>query len=218
MKKISALALSFIFGLAAALTILTAYIPHAGAAEISVPSNHSTIQGAINAAANGDVIIVEQGTYVENINFSGKAIIIRSANPNDPNVVATTIIDGGKSGSVVTFDTGEGNDSILQGITVRNGQADNGGGIYCNVSSPTISNCLINGNATNPPAQPPPPRERPPGPQPPPPPPEPDTGFGGGIFCKQSTPTITNCTIVNNSTAIIHTEYYQLYHCSQFHF
>ncbi len=174
MKKITVLALSFIFGLVAVLAILTAYIPHAGAAEISVPANHSTIQGAINAAANGDVIIVAPGIYVENINFSGKAITVRSTDPNDPAVVADTVIDGGGSDSVVTFKSGERNDSVLCGVTVRNGEANDGGGIYCSSnSSPTISNCTISGNSAS--------------------------SRGGGIYCLSSSPSITNCTISGNS-------------------
>ena len=87
---------------------------------ISVSPGES-IQAAIDdvTTVDGDVIIVDPGTYTENINFMGKAITIESTDPGDPDVVAATIIDGGQAGSVVTFATGEGNDSIIRGLTIR---------------------------------------------------------------------------------------------------
>ena len=39
---------------------------------LRVPGEFPTIQGAINAAANGATVLVAPGTYVENINFWGK--------------------------------------------------------------------------------------------------------------------------------------------------
>lgn len=84
---------------------------------------YTSIRAAITAANTGDTVLVHDGTYVENINFSGKAITVRSANG-----AAGTIIDGNASGSVVTFNSGEGSGSILDGFTIRNGSG-NGGGI-----------------------------------------------------------------------------------------
>lgn len=57
---------------------------------IHVPADQPTIQAAINAAANGDTVLVSDGTYKENINFKGKAITVASV--NGP---VTTTIDGG---------------------------------------------------------------------------------------------------------------------------
>ena len=71
-------------------------VPSTGlAADINVPDDQPTIQAAIGVASNGDVVIVAQGEYFENINFLGKAITVRSTDPTDPAVVAATIINGG---------------------------------------------------------------------------------------------------------------------------
>jgi len=83
---------------------------------INVPGDQPTIQGAINAASNGDTVLVAPGTYYENINFNGKAVTVTSS--RGPSV---TIIDGGQNGSVVTFDSGETMRSGLNGVAIQNG-------------------------------------------------------------------------------------------------
>src|SRR5215471_2526966 len=77
---------------------------------INVPGDQATIQGAINAANNGDTVLVAPGTYTENINFNGKAITVTSSVG-----AAQTIIDGGAKAPVVVFNTGEGFKSVLNG-------------------------------------------------------------------------------------------------------
>jgi len=131
---------------------------------------YSSIQDAIDAASDGETVLVGDGTYVENINFLGKAITVTSVNG-----AATTIIDGNAIDRVVTFNNGEEADSILQKFTIQNGYAinSNGGGILCSDSSPTIINCIIDDNRA---------------------------AWGGGIYCTNSSPVITNCTISNNYT------------------
>ena len=117
-----------------------------------VPGDYATIQAAIDAAVDGDTVVVAVGTYPENINFLGKAITVRSTDPDDDAVVDATIIDGQQSGTVVTFDSGEGPDSVLRGLTITNGRTygyDQGAGIQCRGASPTIEKNLIVANVAD---------------------------------------------------------------------
>ncbi len=130
------------------------------ATERLVPSQYPTIQTAINAADNGDTLIVGAGTYNENIDFMGKAITVRSSNPNNFETVKNTIINGRQRDCCVEFSTGESSNSVLEGFTLTDGAGTNvdysynngllsgqaGGGILCLNSSPTIRHCNITGN------------------------------------------------------------------------
>lgn len=134
---------------------------------------YATIQMAIDDpnTINGSTIWVAEGIYQEQIDFKGKSIALLSI--TDPN---KTIIDGNGSGPVVRFAAGE-NNAILYGFTITGGGLNQyGGGIYCSSSSPTITNCIITGNSSNP-----------------------YNGYGGGIYCYSSSPTITKCAISDNS-------------------
>ncbi len=126
------------------LTVL--FAPLSYAATIHVPADQPTIQQAINAAQNGDTVLVSPGTYNENINFQGKAITVASS--QGPGV---TTIDGGGSGSIVTFTSSEGATSVLKGFTITHGSASfGGGGIEVGSASPTIiNNRIINNTACN---------------------------------------------------------------------
>ena len=110
-------------------------------ATIRVPADRSTIQAAILASSTGDTILVSPGTYHERIDFSKKAVTLRSA--SGPSL---TIIDGGQAGPVVSFTQGEGAGSVIQGFTIQGGNSANeGGGINVQGSSPTIlSNWIVN--------------------------------------------------------------------------
>jgi hypothetical protein len=149
-----------------AVNLITAAAP----VTIHVPADQPTIQAAIDAAADGDTVLVSDGTYNENINFNGKAITVTSL--NGP---ATTTIDGGGIDSVVTFKTGEGAGSVLNGFTITHGNVSplEGGGIFVSSSSPTITNNVITANAAC-------------------------TG-GGGIAINFAAPLVQGNTINNNA-------------------
>jgi hypothetical protein len=158
------------------MVILFATGIEAQAAIRRVPTDYSTIQQAINASVNGDTVLVAPGTYVENINFLGKAITVTSeAGPE------VTLIDGNNAGSVVKFMSGEGPGSVLSRFTIRNGFAGfqiggNGGGIFVLQSSPTVIENIITSNFA--------------------------AFEGGGISIGGGTPTITLNQITNNRACI----------------
>jgi hypothetical protein len=101
----------------------------------SLPDLTAEIKDAINASMNGYIIVVRAGTYVENIDFLGKAITLKSEQGPD-----VTIIDGNLAGSVVPCQSGEDAASVLDGFTLTNGSAS---GMYNNYSSPTVTNCIF---------------------------------------------------------------------------
>ena len=113
---------------------------------IHVPADQPTIQAGINAAQNGDTVLVAPGTYNESIDFSGKAITVMSS--DGP---ATTIIDRGARTYTVRFQSGELRSSVIQGFTIQNGGKvpnffSSLGGIGMTDSAPTIVGNIITRN------------------------------------------------------------------------
>lgn len=132
--------------LAAYLLLLFGLIPSGIAQQtIHVPTDQPTIQAGINAAANGDTVLVAPGTYYENIDFKGKAITVTSSGG-----AAQTIIDGSFANPTVAFHSGETRDSILNGFTIQHGGIPNlfygDAGIYISLSAPSILNNTVTHN------------------------------------------------------------------------
>ena len=95
---------------------------------VRVPTDQPTIQAGIDAALEGDTVLVAEGTYIENINFKGKAITVSShfLIDSDTSHILNTIIDGSQpnhpdSGSVVFFVSKEDTNSVLYGFTITGG-------------------------------------------------------------------------------------------------
>ena len=65
-----------------------------------VPTDYATIQEAIIASEDRDTILVAPGTYQENINYSGKNIVIGSyyLTYSVDYFIEQTIIDGNQNG------------------------------------------------------------------------------------------------------------------------
>lgn len=131
----------------------------------------ATIQAGIDVAGEGDEVLIADGAYAgagnKDLDSGGKPITVRSAN-GDP---AACVIDCEYEGRGFYFYSGETAASIVQGLTIRNGTADCGGGVRCDNSSPTLINCTVVANAAN---------------------------EGGGLWCYGGSPTLTDCWITDN--------------------
>jgi len=125
------------------LSVILSSVAFAGTARTVCVSGcgYSTIQAAINASSDGDIVVVRPGTYTENIDFGGLDIEVTSQSCPEE-----TIIDGDASGSVVIFEDSETSAAILNGFTITNGSAAYGGGVHIDGASPTIKNCIITSN------------------------------------------------------------------------
>jgi len=147
---------------------------------LHVPADHTTIQSCIDAAVSGqDECVVAPGTYNETIDFLGKAITLRSSDGPEATIIDAT----GLNDSVITFKSGEGLDSVVEGFTITGGtgghhpNTHHGGGIYISHASPTIIDNIITKNHLG----------------------EDTEGYnGGGIYLNHSNALITNNTIEKN--------------------
>jgi len=157
----------FIFFL---ILLVTSILPD----HIFVPDQYPSVQSAIYAAAESDTIIVLPGTYYENIDYLGKEITIGSLFlfSQDSMYIEDTIIDGNQSGSVVTLNSGEGPNTKISGLTIRNGLADLGAGFYCYKICFDISDLHVHNNIAY--------------------------TDGGGLYSKTSDITMHNCLFENN--------------------
>ncbi|MBC8451410.1 MAG: hypothetical protein H8D72_01745 [Planctomycetes bacterium] len=122
-----------------------------------VPGTYATIQAAITAAAPGDTVLVQPGSYYEHdIRFLGKDLVVEST--GGPEV---TIVNAAFWGRGFVFDHAEGPGAVLRGFTIENGRAPNGawvpfglpglpgehgGGILIDSASPRIELCHFRWN------------------------------------------------------------------------
>ena len=129
------------------LLTVAAFATTAAAGTLSVPGDHATIQAAIQASRDGDIILVNPGRFAESIDFLGKAIHVLSS--HGP---ASTIIDAGRAGSVVVFQSGEDSEAVLEGFTLTAGSGTvvvntvYGGAVLCDGASPTLRDNVIRDN------------------------------------------------------------------------
>jgi len=139
-----------------------------------------SIQTAIDLSTDGDEILVEDGTYHESVDYSGKSVKIRSVNGNKH-----CIIDGENIRNCIILENDEPETCLLDGFTIINGKgggtpATSGGAIRCfNDANPILKNLIVTENYN----------------------------CNEAVYFGDSNPTLINCEIVSNSTRGIYMEY-----------
>ena len=134
-------------------------------------SSLTTIQGALDVAEDGQTVWVGPGIYLEHtLSMGGKAVALRSTHGQ-----GQTTVDAQGSGTVMSFDAGEGPSSVVDGFTLTGGKALDGGGMYLYNSSPTLTRLTLSQNTTL------------------------EYGEGGGMYLAGSNPTLVQVTLVENS-------------------
>ena len=134
-----------------------------------------TIQAALDAATDFDIIELADGTYTgvdnKDLNYQGKPVMVVSKNGS-----SETVIDCEDFGRGVHFFNGEDETSVLRGVTIKNGRAGKGAGISCEASSPTIQNCVILRNLA--------------------------LQEGGGLYNESSSPILVNMIVAQNQAPV----------------
>jgi len=160
---------------------------HVGQVLLHVPGEYGTIQAAIDDSHDRDKVLVADGTYTgdgnRDIDFHGRAITVKSENGAGNCIIDCNGTEADPHRGFY-FRSGEDPNSAIIGFTITNGYSpvecltrppftcsQDGGGIRCVESSPTISQCRITGNWAH---------------------------GGGGISCLRCSPIITECTFTGN--------------------
>jgi hypothetical protein len=135
-------------------------------------ADFDNIQEAVNAADDGDEIVVMPGTYTgsgeEVVNMLGKAVWLHSSDGEEE-----TFINGAGLRRGIYCGSGETSGTIIEGFTITNGDHESkGGGMYNYDSSPTLTNCRFTNNDI--------------------------IFFGAGMYNENSSPSLTNCIFTYN--------------------
>jgi hypothetical protein len=161
------------------------------ASTLHVPADHAGIQEAIDAARDGDTVLVAPGEYVitEALDWNRlhdpddpaspgrKDITVRSeAGPEATTVRMASAPGEDARATVVIFENGESERSVLQGFTLSGGRGTFvedlhfgfGGGVFCLDSSPSLVDLKITGN------------------------------IAGGVHLRRSAATLTGCEVSFN--------------------
>jgi predicted outer membrane repeat protein len=161
---------------------------------INVPGSYPTIQEGINAAVDGDTVLVADGIYTgtsnKNLQFYGTSLVLMSENGPD-----NTVIDCQNSGKGFMIQNGSANGEKVIGIKVINGATggvfvynsstefinchfnnNSSSGVLCSYSDATFDHCIFYNNT--------------------------NAGNGGGIYLNNADALLINCTFSNNSAGV----------------
>jgi len=136
--------------------------------DLVVPAHETTVAGALDVAADGQIVCVLPGDYAESIDFGGKQVHLLGL----AGLEETTLSGDGET-SVVTFAQGEGPGAILEGFTITGGGgALLGGGVRIEGASPTLTRLTITENHVH--------------------------GSGGGVYMTSSAAALSHLKIAQN--------------------
>ena len=184
--KLLGLGLGLLFSLHAGAT--TFYVNVSNSVPVAPYTNWLTaatnIQDAVDAATNGDTVLVTNGVYAtggqkwvdsgSNRVTVTKSLILQSVNGSAATFIQGRQATGTNAVRCVMLAT---MNAVLSGFTLTNGQSGVGnyplaGGVFCNDYSDTVSNCVLAGNLANL-----------------------GNGCGGAVYCG----TLVNCILKGNS-------------------
>ena len=134
----------------------------------------ATISKALSVAADGDTVMVADGTYRGSSNKGlilwGRRVRLEGVDHNTPGQKPEIDCEG--SGRAFIFCCGEGSDTEVVNFTIRNGHRDEGGAVLCVGSSPTIKRCSFTSN---------------------------EADYGGALYCcSGASPAIAECAFSGN--------------------
>ncbi len=133
-------------------------------------AHYTSIQAALDGASSGDRIEVAPGTYAEALDFEGLEVEVVATG-----AASETVIDASAVGAfAVSFQTGEGTGTVLEGFTLRN---SGGVGLRIVSASPTLKELVLEGLG--------------------------GVGdLGGGAYVEGGSPTFEDCTFYDNAGAL----------------
>ena len=138
--------------------------------------DHTTIQDGVNAAGEGDTVLVMAGTYTGagniNIDFAGTNAVLLGQGG-----AMNVTIDCGGAGRAFYFHSWETSDCVVEGLTITNGSQVYGGAMYFINSTPTIRDCVITENTAS-------------------------IRGGGAVCTSMGDPTFDECTFSSNSAPL----------------
>jgi len=148
-----------------------------GPREITVDAggggDYTTIQAALTAARDQDVVVIEPGTYSgpgnRNLTFGGSSPTVTGAEDRD-----LVVIDCGGAGR--GFYMGGSSSPVIENLTVTGGDTVRGGGMYLEGSSPTLRNIRFISNYAS--------------------------YGGGGIYSRNGDPVLENVVFEENTSTV----------------
>jgi predicted outer membrane repeat protein len=152
---------------------------------IHVPADQPTIQAGIDAANEGDTVLVNPGTFFENISWGTNNITLASLFliTQDTSFIPQTVIDGNNNGPVIQINGGDSTARIC-GFTIQNGFYNAfGAGIICYSSDLTLENLRVISNQSVQPQN------------------YTEGGYGGGVCILGGKPRLKSLLISDNSAS-----------------